>query len=234
MGVPLWAYREPAHGGPRSALEAFAQDADLRHAVDSAGGDPGPVPRPTGRKGSMIPTDATPGRPVPTPRPTLSATSTLTLLALTLTLAATVRSVSAQEPSDLPAPLAARIDEAREACSDFEGGTLSVGWGAVRRVDLDGDLRPDWALDESAFACSSAASLFCGTGGCRTHLLVGEALASFLNRGWEVVTFGRERVVLFDVHGSDCGGINPTPCVEAVVWDGEAAVWRTVRAPPGP
>lgn len=129
--------------------------------------------------------------------------------------------------------------EAGQACGDFEGGTLSVGWGAVRRVDLDGDRRPDWALDESAFACSSAASLYCGTGGCRTHFMVGSAsggwaVASFLNRGWDVVTFGRDRVVLLDVHGSVCGGINPTPCVNAVVWDGESRVWRTVQGvPPG-
>lgn len=151
--------------------------------------------------------------------------------------AAWPRPSGAQEASDLPEPLAAFVEEARQACADFEGGTLSVGWGAVRRVDLDGDLRADWALNESGFACSSAASLFCGTGGCRTHFMVrhgsGEdVVGSFLNRGWEVVTFGRDRVVLLDVHGSACGGINPTPCVNAVVWDGEDGVWRTVQAPP--
>mgnify|MGYP001128645601 CR=1 FL=1 len=162
------------------------------------------------------------------------------ILGLTcLALAASPRPSHAQELADLPEPLAAFVDEARMACADFEGGTLAVEWGAVRRVDLDGDLRPDWALNESGFACSSAASLFCGTGGCRTHFLVGgspgeNAVGSFLNRGWDVVTFGRDRVVLLDVHGSACGGINPTPCVNAVVWDGEGGAWRTVQAPPGP
>lgn len=156
-----------------------------------------------------------------------------------LALVAWPRPSSAQDLPDLPEPLAAFVDQARTACTDFEGGTLSLEWGAVRRVDLDGDLRSDWALNEAGFACSSAASLFCGTGGCRTHLLVGDPqggnnVGSFLNRGWEVVTFGRDRVVLLDVHGSACGGINPTPCVNAVVWDGEDGVWRTVQPSPEP
>ena len=155
-----------------------------------------------------------------------------------LALAAAVRPVHAQDLTDLPGALALRMDEARDACRDFEGGTFSIEWGAVRRVDLDGDLRMDWALDEARFACSSAASLYCGTGGCRTHFLVGDAtdgsgLGSFLNRGWDVVTFGRDRVVLLDVHGSACGGINPTPCVNALVWDGESGEWRTVQPTPG-
>ena len=47
---------------------------------------------------------------------------------------------------------------------------------------------------------------------------------SLLNQGWDVVTFGRNRVLLMDVHGSRCGGINPTPCVEALAWDQEAKV----------
>lgn len=164
---------------------------------------------------------------------TIPAIFVLTLL----TLAASPRPSQAQELPELPESLAAFVEEARAACADFEGGTLAVEWGAVRRVDLDGDLRPDWALNESGFACSSAASLFCGTGGCRTHFMVRDApgegsVGSFLNRGWEAITFGRDRVVLLDVHGSACGGINPTPCVNAVVWDAEGGAWRTVQAPP--
>jgi hypothetical protein len=137
--------------------------------------------------------------------------------------------VLAQDLSTLPEPLVEKVTAAREACSGFNDGKFALEWGAVVRTDLDGDPELDWVLNERGFACSSAVSLYCGTGGCESHFLVGDTLTSLLTRGWEVVTFGRHRVLLTDVHGSRCGGINPTPCVESLVWDGEAKAWRSVQ-----
>ena len=136
----------------------------------------------------------------------------------------------ASEISELPALLQEKVVQAQQACSDFENGQFSLEWGAVTRVDLDGDLRPDWVLNEVFFACSSAASLYCGTGGCMSHFLVGDDLASVLNQGWDAVYLGPNRVLLTDVHGSQCGGINPTPCVTASTWDKETAQWRGATA----
>jgi len=113
---------------------------------------------------------------------------------------------------------------------DFESGTFSLEWGAVVRVDLDGDLYPDWVLNESGFACSSAMSLHCGTGGCLSHFLIGQEVHSLLNQGWDIVTFAPHRVLLADVHGSQCGGINPTSCTVASIWDAEAKRWRSAAA----
>ena len=138
----------------------------------------------------------------------------------------------AQDLSILPKPLAEKVEAAKKACVDFENGQFALEWGAVSRVDLDGDLRPDWVLNDYGFACSSAASLYCGTGGCESHFLVVDTVTSLLNQGWDVVTFGRNRVLLIDVHGSRCGGINPTPCVEALTWDQEAKAWRSVQPAP--
>lgn len=135
----------------------------------------------------------------------------------------------AQELSTLPELLVSKVEAARKACADFENGRFAMQWGAVSRVDLDGDFRLDWVLNDYAFACSSAASLYCGTGGCDSHFLVGDTVTSLRNRGWDVVTFGRDRVLLLDVHGSRCGGINPTPCVEALTWDQEAKAWRSIQ-----
>jgi hypothetical protein len=136
----------------------------------------------------------------------------------------------ASEISKLPELLQEKVDQARQACSDFENGQFALEWGAVTRVDLDGDLQPDWVLNERFFACSSAVSLYCGTGGCMSHFLVGDVLASVLNQGWDVVDLGPHRVLLTDVHGSQCGGINPTPCVTASIWDAEVGVWRSTGA----
>ena len=131
---------------------------------------------------------------------------------------------------DLPAQLQEKVNQAQQACSDFENGEFTLEWGAVARVDLDGDLRPDWVLNEASFACSSAVSLYCGTGGCMSHFLVGDVIASLLNQGWDVVDLGPNHVLLTDVHGSQCGGINPTPCVTASTWDAENGIWRSSAA----
>jgi hypothetical protein len=136
----------------------------------------------------------------------------------------------ASDISDLPAPLQEKVDQAQKACSDFENGQFPLERGAVKRVDLDGDLQADWVLNEVFFACSSAVSLYCGTGGCMSHFLVGDVLGSLLNQGWDVVDLGPNRVLLTDVHGSLCGGINPTPCVTASTWDAEDGIWRSIAA----
>ena len=139
-------------------------------------------------------------------------------------------SASAQDLSDLPSQLLEKVEAAQQACSDFENGQFALEFGAVQRVDLDGDIYRDWVLDEAGFACSSAVSLYCGTGGCMSHFLVEDRMYSLLNKGWDLANIGPFRVLLADVHGSQCGGINPTPCIVASAWDAEEKVWRSTVA----
>jgi hypothetical protein len=70
---------------------------------------------------------------------------------------------NATDPTGLPQPLADRVAAARQACAGLNHGEFALAWGAVSRTDPDGDDRPEWVVDESAFSCSTAFSLFCGT-----------------------------------------------------------------------
>ena len=80
---------------------------------------------------------------------------------------------------------------ARQTCADVGNGEFALEWGAVTRTDLDGDLQPDWVLDDSGYACSTAASFYCSTGGCLSHFLVGDATGACV-----IVEFlGRETVI---------------------------------------
>ena len=139
-------------------------------------------------------------------------------------------SAHAQDLSGLPTPFLEKVEAAQQACSDFENGQFVLELGAVHRVDLDGDIQRDWVLDEAGFACSTAVSLYCGTGGCMSHFLIEDHMFSLLNQGWDMANIGPFRVLLADVHGSQCDGINPTPCVMASVWDPEEKVWRSTGA----
>jgi hypothetical protein len=150
--------------------------------------------------------------------------------ALITALATLPVAANALDLTGLPSALAEKVAAARQACADNGNGEFALEWGAVTRIDLDGDLDPDWVLDESRYACSTAVSMFCSTAGCVSHFLVDDVVASYQNQGWTVITFGRNRVLLTDVPGTDCGGINPTPCFVARAWDAEAKAWRSVDA----
>ncbi len=150
-----------------------------------------------------------------------------------IAIAALVALPLAANPLDLsrlPAALAEKVTMARQACANNENGEFALEWGAVTRTDLDNDLLPDWVLDESAYACSTAVSLFCSTGGCASHFLVGGVLTTFRNQGWTVLTFGRNRVLLTRMDGSACGGSGPAPCFVARVWNPVAKAWQYVEA----
>ena len=78
----------------------------------------------------------------------------------------------------LPAPVLATepaedvIEQARADCRAFENGTLTLGENAIVQADLTGDGEPEEIIDSRQFTCSSAASLFCGTGGCTVTVVV--------------------------------------------------------------
>jgi len=147
-------------------------------------------------------------------------------------LAALPLAANALDLTGLPAALAEKVTAARQACADNGNGEFTLEWGAVTRTDLDGDLQPDWVLDESAYACSTAVSMYCSTAGCMSHFLLGEVVSSFRNQGWTALNFGQSRVLLTRLHGSTCGGSGPTLCFIARVWDPDAKSWRSVEARP--
>ncbi len=114
------------------------------------------------------------------------------------------------------------IEAARGECRSLEKGVLEVQDGAVTRIDVSGDGKPDAIVDSSKFACSSAASFFCGTGGCAVTIIVDGQATDFLAKGWKVVDWNGAPVVLLAVHGNACGGTNLRRCVIAYVWSEDA------------
>jgi hypothetical protein len=54
--------------------------------------------------------------------------------------------------ADFVAALAEKVTSAQQACAEIDNGQFSLDWGTMTRVDLDGDLAPDWVLDDSGYA----------------------------------------------------------------------------------
>lgn len=123
----------------------------------------------------------------------------------------------------------AAIEAARAACAGWENGELAVEDGAITEIDLTGDGQPETVLDESRLACSSALSLFCGTGGCMVHVFGAPQPYSRLAKGWRVIEWSGDRILLFALHGAECGGTNLRHCYEAVSWSDDG--FQSVRPP---
>lgn len=112
------------------------------------------------------------------------------------------------------------VERARQTCAGFEHRRFSGGERAIAEVDLTGDGMPEEIVDESAYRCSTAASLYCGSGGCMVRIVAHGKVFERLAKAWRIVEWGKSRIVLFALHGTACAGSGFQPCYEAVVWGG--------------
>jgi hypothetical protein len=131
-----------------------------------------------------------------------------------------------------PAPALASVDtilaEAAAMCTEQDNGVFSSE-GAVRSLDLTGDGQPDTLVDQLLFTCSTAASLYGGSGGSMINVFVGEVQSDFLVQGYEILNWADRTILLLALHGTNCNGIGADPCFEALVWNGDR--FMSVRAP---
>lgn len=124
--------------------------------------------------------------------------------------------------ADLPKSLRAEIDSAEQMCREIEGGRLELRQGALSIADLTGDgSADDWVLDQAYFDCSSAASLYCGSGGCGIFFAVNGISTATFAQGWALADEQGRRVIWLRIHGSGCGGTNLTACFQKMVWTGQ-------------
>lgn len=132
----------------------------------------------------------------------------------------------------LPAPALASVDtilaEAAAMCAEQDNGVFSSE-GAVRSLDLTGDGQPDTLLDQMLFTCTTAASLYGGSGGSMINVFIGEVQSDFLVQGYELLNWADRTILLLALHGTSCNGIGADPCFEALVWNGDR--FMSVRAP---
>lgn len=114
-------------------------------------------------------------------------------------------------------PVDTILAEAAASCTSFENGVFDPR-DAVTQVELSGAAPSETIVDESRFACSSAASMYCGSGGCMLHVVDGDTVATFQSEGWRVIDWDGRPILLISRDGGWCGGIGAQSCVEAVTW----------------
>lgn len=123
-------------------------------------------------------------------------------------------------------PLATQIvQQAKQDCESLDNGTFHSTERTITLHDITGDGRPEEFVDASQFSCSTAASLWGGSGGTYLWAIVEGKSFDFLAHRWQVVDMDRQAVLLLAVHSSQCSN-DVGPCYRAYVWqDG----FRTTR-----
>ena len=111
------------------------------------------------------------------------------------------------------------IDRAANDCRAFNDGEFDPG-EAVTQIELRSQFGSVQAelVDESKYACSSAASLYCGTGGCMLNLIVDGTIIAWQATGWRLIDWRPDNILLIGRDGGWCGGAGAEVCYEAIVW----------------
>lgn len=114
------------------------------------------------------------------------------------------------------------IERAAADCQSLENGAFDQG-GALTEITLRsqfGDIAAE-LVDESKYTCSSAASLYCGSGGCMLNLVADGHVRAWQATGWQLIEWGPDTILLIGRDGVWCGGSGAEVCYEALVWSDE-------------
>ena len=128
--------------------------------------------------------------------------------------------------SENEATATAIFQKAIDECKSLDEGEFGSTEKSTTLQDLTGDGRPEQIVDASQFSCSSAASLWGGSGGTYLWVIVDGKAYEFLAHRWKVVDIYGQNLLLLAVHSSECGD-TIGPCYRAVVWGDEG--FRTIR-----
>lgn len=117
------------------------------------------------------------------------------------------------------------VQKAKQECQNFENGQFHSTERSVTLHDITGDGRLEELVDASQFSCSTASSLWSGSGGTYLWVVVDGKTYEFLAHKWRVVDVDGQKVLLLAVHSSECSD-KIGPCYRALVWSDS---FRTTR-----
>ena len=110
------------------------------------------------------------------------------------------------------------VQKAKSQCTELDDGKFNAAELAITLHDFTGDGQPEEIVDASQFSCSTAASLWGGSGGTYLWVIVDRKVYEFLAHKWRVADVDGQKVLLIAVHSSECSD-TIGPCYRALVWD---------------
>ena len=110
------------------------------------------------------------------------------------------------------------VQKAKSQCTELDDGKFNATEQAITFHDFTGNGLPEEIVDASQFSCSTAASLWGGSGGTYLWVIVDRKVYEFLAHKWRVADVDGQKVLLIAVHSSECSD-TIGPCYRALVWD---------------
>ncbi|HEX8666508.1 MAG TPA: hypothetical protein VF744_21030 [Beijerinckiaceae bacterium] len=109
----------------------------------------------------------------------------------------------------LPKEIQDELEAYRASCREIESD-LADAEKAIRRIDLDGDGRPDFVVHMDESRCASGHTPYCTTGGCALtfYLATPKGVARIFDGvawSYEVLGEGKRRSIRLRMHGGYCG-----------------------------
>lgn len=126
----------------------------------------------------------------------------------------------------LPSSAAEIIQQAKQECYGLDKGEFYSTDKAVISRDITGDGNPEEFIDAAQFSCSTAATMWGGSGGTFLWVVAPDKIYEFLAHKWRVVDMDGQSVLLLAVHSSQCSD-DIGPCYRAYVWQNG---FRTVKS----
>ena len=118
---------------------------------------------------------------------------------------------------NLPTSSAEIIEQAKFECNGLDNGEFHSTDKAVVRYDFTGDGEPEELIDGAQFSCSTAMTLWGGSGGTFLWVAAPDKTYEFLAHRWQVADVDGQNVLLLAVHSSQCSD-DIGPCYRAFVW----------------
>ena len=101
------------------------------------------------------------------------------------------------------------VQKAKQDCNDFENGMFHSTEKAITLHDITGDGQPETFVDTAKFSCSTALTLWDGSGGTYLWVIIDDKAYEFLAHKWKVFdvdgqigeAFAKGLFVLLRQHG---------------------------------
>lgn len=117
------------------------------------------------------------------------------------------------------------VQNAKQECNGIDNGEFHSTEKAITSYDITGDGQMEEVVDAAQFSCSTALTLWGGSGGTFLWVVAPDKTYEFLAHRWRMIDFDGQSVLLLAVHSSQCSD-DIGPCYRAFVWqDG----FRTTR-----
>ncbi len=109
------------------------------------------------------------------------------------------------------------VQDAKQECNDIDNGEFHSTEKAITSYDVTGDGQMEEVVDAAQFSCSTALTLWGGSGGTYLWVVAPDKTYEFLANRWRMIDFNGQSVLLLAVHSSQCSD-DIGPCYRAFVW----------------